>query len=249
MLIKRRYTLFWYICAFVKEATKGALYHTFGISRSEMEITMKREDMLLYAITDRHWLKENEKLVDKVKEALEGGATFVQLREKNIDRETLIFEAREIRALCSQYRVPFVIDDDVEIARLVNADGVHVGQNDMSVKEARSILGAEKIIGVTAKTVEQARLAEEAGADYLGSGAMFATASKSDAIPMSKEMLRSITEAVNIPVVAIGGINYENVDEIAGCGNAGIAVIGAIFGQPDITEATKKLKEKCVTLF
>lgn len=210
---------------------------------------MKREDMLLYAITDRHWLKSGERLVTKVKEALEGGATFIQLREKNTDRETLIAEAKEICELCHSYHVPFVIDDDVEVAKLVGADGVHVGQGDMSAVEARKILGNDKIIGVTAKTVEQAKLAEEMGADYLGSGAMFPTSSKADAIPMTKEMLSAITSAVRIPVVAIGGITYENVDLIAGCGNAGIAVIGAVFGQPDIRKATEQLKEKCRILF
>ena len=201
---------------------------------------MNRNALLLYAVTDRSWLG-TETLCEQVEKALKGGATFVQLREKQLDRESFLREAREIAALCKDYAVPFVINDDVEIALACGADGVHVGQEDMAVPEARRLLGPDKIIGATCKTVEQAVLAAQQGADYLGSGAMFASTAKPNAEPISFAMLRQICGAVTIPVVAIGGITQDNVEQLRGCGIAGVAVVSAIFAQKDIEAATQKL--------
>ena len=195
----------------------------------------RKEDLLLYAVTDRSWLKE-ETLYDQVKKALDGGTTFVQLREKNLDKEYFLEEAKKIQALCREYKVPFVINDNVEIADAIDADGVHVGQNDMSAGEAREKLGPDKIIGVSARTIEQALLAQEQGANYLGVGAVFQTSSKADARKISHETLRAICAAVEIPVIAIGGISIENVAELSGTGICGIAVIRALFAQRDIVQ-------------
>ena len=180
---------------------------------------------------------------EQVKEALDGGVTFLQLREKQIDSELFLQEAQELKELCKQYQVPFVINDDVELALKVDADGVHVGQSDMEAGDVRAKLGPDKIIGVSAQTVEQALLAQERGADYLGVGAVFHTDSKADAADISHETLKAITEAVDIPVIAIGGISKENVSELSGTGICGIAVISAIFAEKDIKNATKKLKK------
>ena len=166
------------------------------------------EDMLVYAVTDRAWLK-GESLKDQVEKALKGGVTFVQLREKNLDRRLFLEEAAAIKELCDSFHVPFVINDDVEIALASGADGVHVGQKDMDVKEARRRLGPGKIIGVSCKTVEQAKAAEAGGADYLGVGAMYPTDTKSDTSQVTVETLKAICRAVDIPVVAIGGIRAE----------------------------------------
>ena len=201
-------------------------------------INCSEKELLLYAVTDRHWLGE-ETLYDQVKKALDGGATFVQLREKNLDREVFLAEAKEIQKLCKEYGVPFVVNDEVSIAKDIDADGVHVGQSDMDV---RKILGPDKIIGVSAQTVEQAIIAEKHGADYLGVGAVFTTGSKDDADDVSHETLKAICEAVSIPVIAIGGITKDNVAELAGSGICGVAVISAIFGQKDIQKATEELK-------
>jgi len=202
---------------------------------------MKSDDLLLYAVTDRHWLN-GETLYAQVEKTLRGGATFVQLREKELDHDAFVSEAREIKKLCKAYGVPFVINDCVDIALAVNADGVHVGQSDMEAGDVRSMVGPDKIIGVSAETVEEAITAEKHGADYLGVGAVFPTGSKDDALPVSHETLKAICSAVHIPVIAIGGISVDNVSELAGSGICGVAVISAIFGQPDIEGATKKLK-------
>ena len=200
-----------------------------------------KKDLLLYAVTDRHWLN-GETLYSQVEKALKGGATFIQLREKKLDEGSFLEEAKEIQKLCKEYNVPFVINDNVEIAKEINADGVHVGQSDMEAQNVREILGDDKIIGVSAQTVEQALLAEKHGADYLGVGAVFKTGSKDDAEEVSHDELERICKAVSIPVIAIGGITHNNVKELAGRGIVGIAVISAIFGQKDIENATKKLK-------
>ena len=200
-----------------------------------------KKDLLLYAVTDRHWLN-GETLYSQVEKTLEGGTTFVQLREKELDEEKFLEEAKEIKELCRRYQVPFVINDNVEIALAMDADGVHVGQSDMEAGDVRAKLGPDKIIGVSAQTVEQARLAEERGADYLGVGAVFHTDSKADAADVSHETLKAICDAVSIPVIAIGGISRDNVSELAGTGICGIAVISAIFAQKDIKNATKELK-------
>lgn len=204
-------------------------------------INCSEKELLLYAVTDRHWLGE-ETLYDQVKKALDGGATFVQLREKNLDREVFLAEAKEIQKLCKEYGVPFVVNDEVSIAKDIDADGVHVGQSDMEAMDVRKILGPDKIIGVSAQTVEQAIIAEKHGADYLGVGVVFTTGSKDDADDVSHETLKAICEAVSIPVIAIGGITKDNVAELAGSGICGVAVISAIFGQKDIQKATEELK-------
>ena len=206
-----------------------------------------KKDLLLYAVTDRFWLGE-QTLYEQVEEALKGGATFVQLREKALDDEAFLAEALEIQALCKKYNVPFVINDNVEIARKINADGVHVGQSDMEAGNVRAILGENKILGVSAQTVEQALLAEARGADYLGVGAVFHTGSKADADDVSHETLKAICQAVSIPVVAIGGIGKHNVLELSGSGICGIAVISAIFAAEDITSATAELKRLTETV-
>ena len=201
-----------------------------------------KKDLLLYAVTDRSWLG-GETLYSQVEKALKGGATFVQLREKELDEGRFLNEAREIKELCRKYQVPFVINDSVEIALAVDADGVHVGQSDMEAGDVRAKLGPDKIIGVSAQTVEQAVLAEKRGADYLGVGAVFPTDSKADAREVAHKILRAICEAVHIPVIAIGGISKENVMELAGSGVCGIAVISAIFAQKDIEAAAAQLRE------
>lgn len=201
-----------------------------------------KKDLLLYAVTDRYWL-EGRTLYEVVKESLDGGATFIQLREKTLDEETFLQEAKELQKLCKEYKVPFVINDNVDIAIAMDADGVHVGQSDMEAGDVRAKLGPDKIVGVSAGTVEEAILAEKRGADYLGVGAVFPTGSKDDADDVSHETLKAICEAVSIPVIAIGGITQGNVSELAGSGICGIAVISAIYGQKDIKKATEDLKE------
>ena len=200
-----------------------------------------KKDLLLYAVTDRHWL-DKRSLKEVVKESLDGGATFVQLREKTLEDDKFLEEAKELKQLCKEYNVPFVINDNVDIAIAMDADGVHVGQSDMEAGNVREKLGPDKIIGVSAQTVEQAVLAEQRGADYLGVGAVFPTGSKDDAVEVSHETLKAICEAVSIPVIAIGGISVGNVKELAGSGIVGIAVISAIYAAKDIKKATEDLK-------
>lgn len=200
------------------------------------------ESLLLYAVTDRHWLGDRT-LYDVVRESLDGGVTFLQLREKDLDDETFFREAVRLRDMAREYGVPFVINDNVDIAVRMDADGVHVGQSDMEAGDVRALIGPDKILGVSAQTVEQAVLAEKRGADYLGVGAVFPTGSKDDADDVSFETLKAICEAVSIPVVAIGGITAENTPELAGSGICGIAVISAIYGQKDIYKATASLKK------
>ena len=201
-----------------------------------------KKDMLLYAVTDRSWLGE-ETLYEQVEKALKGGATFVQLREKKLSEEAFLEEAAEIKELCKQYNVPFVINDNVEIAKQIDADGVHVGQDDMEAGNVREILGENKIIGVSAHNVEEALRAEANGADYLGVGACFSTSSKPDAGNISHETVKAICEAVKIPVIGIGGIGKENILQLKGNGLCGVAVISAIFAQKDIEAATAELRE------
>ena len=202
-----------------------------------------RKDLMLYAVTDRSWLG-GETLRSQVERALKGGATFIQLREKELDEADFLEEAKEIQKLCREYHVPFVINDNVEIAAAVGADGVHVGQSDMEAGDVRRRLGPDKIIGVSAQTAEQALRAQEHGADYLGVGAVFPTGSKADATEVSRETLEEICRAVDIPVIAIGGIGRENVMELKGSGICGIAVISAIFAQKDIEAAAAELKKR-----
>lgn len=201
----------------------------------------KPEDLILYAVTDRSWLGE-ETLCAQVEKAIRGGVTFVQLREKELAEDEFEKEAYEIKELCRQNSIPFVINDNVDLAARVDADGVHVGQSDMEALEVRRKLGPNKIVGVSAQTVEQALKAQEMGADYLGVGAVFPTGSKNDADDVTHQTLQEICEAVDIPVIAIGGIGENNVTELKDCGLAGIAVISAIFAKPDIEEAARRLK-------
>lgn len=204
--------------------------------------------LCLYAVTDRHWLK-NESLSSVVEKAIKGGTTFVQLREKNCSEEEFLQLALEVKEVCKKYNVPFVINDNVKIAKACGADGVHVGQSDMNAVNVRQIIGDDAILGVSAQTVEQALLAEKQGADYLGVGAVFATNSKDDADSVSYETLKAICDAVKIPVVAIGGINQSNVGELGESGICGVSVISAIFGAYDVECAARKMKEKYVSLF
>lgn len=204
-----------------------------------------REHLLIYAVTDRAWTGRMT-LFEQVEAALRGGATMVQLREKGLaerDFEGFLEEARRMHELTARYGVPLIIDDNVEIALKSGAEGVHVGQNDMDAGEVRRLLGPDRILGVTAKTVEQARRAQDAGADYLGSGAVFGTSTKADAIPMSLERLREICACVRIPVVAIGGICLENIGRLSGSGVAGAAIVSGIFGAEDIEGTTRRLAE------
>lgn len=202
-----------------------------------------RRGMLLYAVTDSAWL-HGRTLASCVREALTGGATFVQLREKHMTTDELVEEARTILPICRETRVPFLIDDDVEAARLVGADGVHVGQSDTACAEARRILGPDAIVGVSAQTVEQAVAAEQAGADYLGVGALIPTPTKPDAVDVTPEELARICRAVEIPVVGIGGLHLSTVDILDGTGAAGAAVVSAIFAAEDIERDTRELAGK-----
>jgi thiamine-phosphate diphosphorylase len=199
------------------------------------------ENLFLYAVTDRDCLKIDS-LKTAVEEAILGGATFVQLREKNSDAAEKELLARQIKEVTDKYNIPFVLDDEVELAKKVNADGVHIGQNDMEIKRARKILGEDKIIGVTARNLEQAIAAQEGGADYIGIGALFATGTKKDTSPMSFETVKAITSTVHIPVVGIAGINKNNVSKLKGCNLDGIAVVSAIFGAESPRAAAEELK-------
>lgn len=207
----------------------------------DSNISFRKEHLLLYAITDRSWLN-GRTLYSQVEQALQGGVTCLQLREKNLPKREFLQEAKEIKQLCSRYQVPLIINDDVEIAAEADADGVHVGQQDMDVPAVRERLGYGKIIGVTAKTVEQALRAQRQGADYLGSGAVFGSGTKKDALPISIGQLNGICQAVQIPVAAIGGITAENLQALAGCKISGVAVVSAVFAQEDIRAAARKLK-------
>ncbi len=203
--------------------------------------------MRLYAVTDRAWTKEKS-LVLQVKEALDGGVTCVQLREKNLNEDDFLEEAIEINALCKEYKVPFIVNDNIDVAIKSDADGVHVGQGDMDAKSVRNILGEDKIVGVSVETVEQAVTAEKNGADYLGVGAVFQTSTKADAYSISYDTLKEICAAISIPVVAIGGISKDNVLKLKGTGVHGIAVVSAIFNSQDITKSSRELKELSLEL-
>lgn len=203
---------------------------------------LTKDQLLLYAVTDSHWLN-GRTLHSVVKESLEGGVTFVQLREKQLDEARFMEEAKDLQVLCREYNVPFIINDNVDIALAMDADGVHVGQSDMEAGDVRAKLGPDKIIGVSAQTVEQAILAEKHGADYLGVGAIYPTGTKKDADAVTPGMLAKICQAVDIPVVAIGGLNKEHLELLKGTGVDGIAVVSALFAADDIEKAAEELKE------
>lgn len=208
--------------------------------KGAIKLRVEAETMTLYAVTDRAWAKKKT-LMEQVEEALEGGITFLQLREKNLSQEEFIKEAKEMKELAAKYKVPFVINDNIDVALAVDADGVHIGQDDMSVEEARKLLGEDKIIGVSAHNVNEAMKAQKGGADYLGVGAVCATSTKKDANVVSKEEIKKIKEAVYIPIVAIGGIKKDNIHTLKGTGVDGVAVVSAIFAAEDIKETSKEL--------
>lgn len=198
------------------------------------------KDMLLYLVTDRTWLRDKT-LPGVVELAIENGATFIQIREKDIEYNRFRELAIEVKRITDRYKIPFVINDNIDVAIEVDADGVHIGQDDTSLIKAREILGKDKIIGVSVGNVDEAINAEREGADYLGVGAIFSTTSKSDAIDVGIGQLKEITKAVDIPVVAIGGINEKNIQQLRGSGVDGIAVISAILAKEDIAKATREL--------
>lgn len=208
---------------------------------SEVDMNCKRSDLLLYAVTDRKYLK-NISLIDAVKQAIDGGVTFVQLREKNIDFDQHLSLAQDISQICHNYHVPFVVNDNIQIAQLSHADGVHLGQKDCSIQKAREILGDNKIIGATARTFEQAKLAYTQGADYIGIGAFFSTSTKQDALPLDRNVVGEIKRKLDVPIVGIGGINSNNITQLKGCGIDGVALSNAIFSSTNITKNCKDLR-------
>ena len=206
-----------------------------------------KTSLRLYAVTDRAWTGPLT-LYQQVEAALQGGVTCVQLREKHLDRDAFLAEARQLCALCRRYGVPFIVNDDLDIALACGADGVHVGQDDMPAAEVRRRAGRRLIVGVSAHTPEEARLAEAAGADYLGAGAVFGSATKTDASLLTPAGLQAVCAAVHIPVVAIGGVNARNILQLQGSGAAGAAVVSGIFGAPDITAACRALRALADTM-
>ena len=208
-----------------------------------MNITGKR--LRLYAVTDRTWAADEDALLRQVEAAIDGGASIVQLREKHLDPAAFLAEAEQFAALCRRLGAVSIINDSVDAALRSGADGVHVGQGDLEAGSARALLGPDKILGVSAHSVEEALRAQAAGADYLGVGAAFATGTKADARPISRETIRAITAAVDIPVVAIGGITRDNILELRGCGLDGAAVVSALFARPDVRAATAELRRLC----
>ena len=204
-------------------------------------MSIDREALRLYAVTDRAWAADEDALMGQIEAAVRGGAGVVQLREKRLDHDAFLAEAKRFTALCRRLGAVSIINDSVEIALASGADGVHVGQSDLEAGRARALLGPDKIVGVSAHSPGEARRALAAGADYLGCGAAFLTGTKSDAKPISKETIRAVTAAVDIPVVAIGGVSRENILELKGLGLAGVAVVSGIFGQPDAEAAAREL--------
>ena len=200
-----------------------------------------RKAMLLYAVTDQSWLKEDQTLFSVCEDVLANGATFLQIREKDLDANAFEAEAAKLNELCHRYHVPYVVNDSVEIALAIDADGVHVGQSDIKGRNIRGLIGPDKILGISAGTVAEAIAAERAGADYIGVGAVFGTSTKKNARNLSVQKLMEITRAVSIPVVAIGGINATNLMELSGSGVDGVAVVSAIFGAEDPGKATAQL--------
>ena len=200
-----------------------------------------RKAMLLYAVTDQSWLKDDQTLFSVCEDVLANGATFLQIREKDLDANAFEAEAAKLNELCHRYHVPYVVNDSVEIALAIDADGVHVGQSDIKGRNIRGLIGPDKILGISAGTVVEAIAAERAGADYIGVGAVFGTSTKKNARNLSVQKLMEITRAVSIPVVAIGGINATNLMELSGSGVDGVAVVSAIFGAEDPGKATAQL--------
>lgn len=202
---------------------------------------VKSEQLRLYAVTDRAWAADSAAFFRQIADAIDGGATFLQLREKHLEDEAFLSEAERFVALCRARGVVSIINDNVEVAARAGADGVHIGQEDLEAGRARSILGPDKIIGVSAHNVEEALRAQAAGADYLGVGAAFSSSTKGDARPITRDTIHSITAAVKIPVVAIGGITRNNILQLKGCGLSGVAVVSALFAQPDVKSAAAEM--------
>lgn len=213
----------------------------------QRKIRLTRNALTLYAITDRKWLG-GETLESQVEKAISGGATMIQIREKDLDEKAFFDEAEKLLTLCRAHTVPLIVNDGVRLAMRIGADGVHVGQSDMNARDVRAIIGEDKILGVSVHSVEQALAAQKNGADYLGVGAVFPTNTKENATVISRETLKSICNAVSIPVVAIGGITKDNMRELHGTGIAGVSVISAIFSQKDILSATTALKQKALEI-
>ncbi len=205
-----------------------------------------QQAMCLYLVTDQRWVHHS--FYEDIEEALKGGVTCVQLREKHMDNQSFIEEAKEVKKLCEKYHVPFIINDNVEVMLAVDGDGIHVGQHDMQAKDVRKRIGPNKILGVSVHSVEQAVSAYQAGADYLGVGAVFSTQTKDDAVVVDKQTLRDICDAVSIPVVAIGGIHHENIMALKDTGVAGVAVVSAILAQEHIQQSAIELKEQVLLL-
>lgn len=203
---------------------------------------LNSKDLFLYAVTDRKWTGKKT-LFEQVEKSIKGGVTFVQIREKELEYKLFLDEAIKMKDLCKKYDIPFVVNDNVDIAIKSNADGVHVGQEDMEALNVREMIGKDKILGISVQTLEQAIEAEKKGADYLGVGAIFPTNSKDNAVKVSIETLSLICKSVNIPVVAIGGINKTNINQLKNTGISGVALISAIFENDDIEYATRELKE------
>ncbi|WP_025728144.1 thiamine phosphate synthase [Atopobacter phocae] len=199
-----------------------------------------KQAMLLYALTDRAWVGR-QTLLEQVEAALKGGVTCVQLREKHLNATDFLVEARQIKERCQVYHVPFIINDNVDIALQCDADGVHVGQSDMPAEQVRQLIGPNKLLGVSVQTIDQAKVAEQAGADYVGVGAVFTTSTKADAVEVTMDELRAISAAIHIPVVAIGGIQENNMMQLAGTGIDGVAMVSAIFSAEQIEEQTRTL--------
>lgn len=201
-----------------------------------------KKAMPLYLVTDRRWLKES--LIQTVEKAIQGGVTCVQLREKNFNHEQLIEEGKQLLALCHQYHIPLIMNDYVDMMLEIQADGVHVGQGDMDAKKVREMIGPDKILGVSVRTMEQALKAQQDGADYLGVGSIFVTHTKDDAKKVEIQTLKDICQAVDIPVIAIGGIGQNNISQLKGTGIDGVAVVSAIMAQDDVFKAAQNLKGK-----
>lgn len=207
-----------------------------------MNITPKQ--MLLYAVSDRAWSNSGEEFLSQAEQAIKSGVTIFQLREKHTEYERFREIALKLKPICKQYNVPLIINDNVKLAKEIDADGVHLGQDDLDIKAAREYLGADKIIGVSAHNVKEALEAENGGADYLGSGAAFVTSTKTDAGAIDHKVLSDVAHSVKIPVVAIGGINKDNISQLEGLGLDGVAVVSAIFAADDISSAVIDLKAK-----
>lgn len=207
-----------------------------------------KEQLNLYLVTDRHWLA-NRNLEDDVEKAILGGVTMVQLREKNIDNDSFIELAKKVKQVCNKYKVPFIINDNLEVALAVDSDGIHIGQDDLPASLVRQKIGPNKILGVSAHNLDEAIAAKKAGATYLGTGAMFSTTTKDNTTNLSIEQLQAITKNVDIPVVAIGGINYDNCLSLKNCNLAGIAVVSAIMAATNISEAASNLKKRAQVIY